>query len=199
MRTLFLGMRFLQVYFVCLLLLISAASCKSKKDVVSNNTVKQNPNTSEKLTNSTVEKTETKNVEVLVKKPDEILKEVGTLNQQLKVFVAAWYATPYKYGGADKSGIDCSHFSAKLYADVYQKTIAGPANAIEQQTINVKTENAQEGDLVFFKINGDKVSHVGVYIGDNKFVHASTKRGVIISDLNEAYYKKYYYKTGRLK
>ncbi|MHB8403786.1 MAG: C40 family peptidase [Bacteroidia bacterium] len=192
-------MRFLQVSSICLLVLISAASCESKKTVVSRISVKQKGDTPEKLLQNSITKTETKNEEVSEKKPEEILKGVGTLNEQLKIFVADWYATPYKYGGIDKNGIDCSRFSARLYAEVYQKNISYPANAIEQQTINVKTENAQEGDLIFFKINGDRVSHVGVYLGDNKFVHASTKRGVIISDLNEAYYKKYYYKTGRLK
>ena len=56
----------------------------------------------------------------------------------------------------------------------------------------------QEGDLVFFKIKSSAISHVGVYIGDNKFAHASSSKGVMISNLNEPYWSRYYYKGGRL-
>jgi lipoprotein Spr len=59
-------------------------------------------------------------------------------------------------------------------------------------------EELKEGDLVFFKINSRAISHVGVYLGDNKFAHASSSRGVMISNLNEPYWRRYYYKGGRL-
>ena len=52
---------------------------------------------------------------------------------------------------------------------------------------------------MFFKIESDKVSHIGVYLQNNKFVHASTKKGIHIDDLDEPYYKKYFYKGGRIK
>lgn len=193
-------MRFLWGYLFTFLLVSFLASCSAKKHTASTNTEKPKvANTQNTVTNNVPAKTTSSNEAVSKNKPEEILDEIGNTNQQLKTFIAAWYATPYKYGGSDKSGIDCSHFASKLCAEIYKKPVSGPASAIEQQTVTVKTTEAQEGDLVFFKINGDKVSHVGVYISDNKFVHASTKRGVIISDLNEAYYKKYFYKTGRLK
>ena len=57
----------------------------------------------------------------------------------------------------------------------------------------------QEGDLVFFKINSSQISHVGVYLANENFVHATLQSGVIISSLNEAYYSKYFFKGGRLK
>ena len=62
----------------------------------------------------------------------------------------------------------------------------------------VNKEDLKEGDLVFFKIKSKAISHVGVYLGNNKFAHASSSRGVMISNLNEAYWKRYYYKGGRL-
>lgn len=68
-----------------------------------------------------------------------------------------------------------------------------------QDVKKVPKEELKDGDIVFFKINGNKISHVGIYIGDNKFIHASTKRGVVINDLNEVYYKKYFYTGGRIK
>jgi lipoprotein Spr len=154
-------------------------------------------------------------METIEKRPDNaVVKEENSIKiseEEIKIetknisdktlanFIINWYGTVYKYGGADKRGIDCSHFATKLYADVYKKIITGPANSIEQETMGVKIADIQESDFVFFKIAGDKVSHVGVYVGNNKFVHASTKRGVIISDLNEPYYKKYFYKAGKLK
>jgi lipoprotein Spr len=60
-----------------------------------------------------------------------------------------------------------------------------------------KTE-LKEGDLVFFKIGSKSISHVGVYIGDNKFAHASSSKGVMISNLNDSYWQRYFYKGGRI-
>jgi lipoprotein Spr len=171
-------------------------SCKSKKTVATNYPKKQKTEVAEKRADEVAAKEESPTKV----SAEEIKTETKNISDKTLVnFISDWYGTVYKYGGADKHGIDCSHFAAKLYADVYKKTITGPASSIEQETTGVKTSDVQEGDLVFFKINGDKVSHVGVYVGNNKFVHASTKRGVIISDLNEPYYKKYFYKAGKLK
>ena len=64
--------------------------------------------------------------------------------------------------------------------------------------VGYRKEELKEGDLVFFKINSKSISHVGVYLGDDKFAHASSSKGVMISNLNEAYWKRYYYKGGRL-
>jgi lipoprotein Spr len=63
----------------------------------------------------------------------------------------------------------------------------------------IKKSALKEGDLVFFKIKQKRISHVGVYVGNNKFAHASVQNGVIISDLDEPYYKMYFYKGGRVE
>ena len=197
-------MRYLRVPFFCLILVLLATSCKSKKSVAVNHPAKQKTETVEKpaiKAVATEEKKESKPEEIEIKKPTEEIKiETKNISDKTLVnFISDWYGVTYRYGGADKHGIDCSHFAAKLYADVYNKKIAGAANTIEPLTATVKTTDMQEGDLVFFKIQQNKVSHIGVYIGNNKFVHASTKCGVIISDLDEPYYKKYFYKAGKLK
>ena len=62
----------------------------------------------------------------------------------------------------------------------------------------MKKDDLQIGDLVFFKTRGNRISHVGIYIGNNKFAHATTQRGVIISDMDEKYYKDRYQKSGRV-
>lgn len=118
-------------------------------------------------------------------------------NITLYSFIDEWYGVPYKYSGKSKSGIDCSGFTSLLLQKVYNKNIGGPATSIYEQCKSISKKDLREGDLVFFKIESDKISHVGVYLQNNKFVHASTKKGVIINDLNEDYYKKYYYKSAR--
>jgi len=63
----------------------------------------------------------------------------------------------------------------------------------------VPRDSLQEGDILFFKIRKGQISHVGIYLGNNKFAHASVHRGVVINDLNEEYYRKYFFRAGRPK
>ncbi len=119
-------------------------------------------------------------------------------NKKLVQFLDVWYGVPYKYGGADKNGIDCSHLVCKIFQDVYDKKIVGNAVDLEKMCDHVKESKLKEGDLVFFKIENKNISHVGVYIANNHFMHASSKRGVMISDLTEPYFKKYYHTAGRI-
>lgn len=119
-------------------------------------------------------------------------------NKRLVNFLDAWYGVPYKYGGADRSGIDCSHLASKVLQDVYNKRISGTASDLEKMSSHVKEGKLREGDLVFFKIGSKQVSHVGIYIANHHFMHASTKKGVMISDLEEPYFKKHYYTGGRI-
>ena len=121
------------------------------------------------------------------------------LNKKLIRFVDAWYSVPYKWGGAEKSGVDCSHLMCRVYKDVYDKKIAGTAVDLEKMSSHVKESRLKEGDLVFFKIESEKISHVGLYIANNKFLHASVKRGVMINSLEDKYYKKYFYSGGRIQ
>lgn len=120
-------------------------------------------------------------------------------NLKLYRFVDSWYGVPYKYGGKTKDGVDCSGFASTLLKDVYTINLAGSANSMYEACENVKEKDLKEGDLVFFKINSKKVSHVGVYLQNRHFVHASSSRGVVISCLDEAYYTKYFFKGGRPK
>ena len=63
----------------------------------------------------------------------------------------------------------------------------------------ISNNDLKAGDLVFFKIRGNSISHVGIYLKNNLFIHASVYRGVVVNDLNETYYKKYYFAAGRVK
>ncbi len=109
-----------------------------------------------------------------------------------------WIDTPYKYAGNSTSGIDCSGLTKKLYEKIYNLKLEGGSRTIYDQIVPVKNKSELiEGDLVFFKIRNNQISHVGVYLKDGKFIHATTQSGVIISHLSEPYYEKYYYSGGR--
>lgn len=127
------------------------------------------------------------------------VEEKSITNLKLYRFVDEWYGVPYKYGGKNKSGVDCSGFASALLRDVYAISLAGSAQTMYESCDHVAEKNLQEGDLIFFKINSKNVSHVGVYLQNRRFVHASTKRGITINNLDEAYYKKYFFKGGRPK
>lgn len=110
-----------------------------------------------------------------------------------------WAGTHYKYSGKTKKGIDCSGFVCRMYKDAYCIDLAGGSKDLFKTVCPLEKEELKEGDMVFFKIKKGQISHVGIYLGNNKFAHASVKQGVIISDLDEDYYKKYFFKGGRVQ
>ena len=120
-------------------------------------------------------------------------------NKKLYSFIDDWYGTPYLYGGKTKRGIDCSGFTIILYKEVFEKELSGSSASLYNQSEKISKAELKEGDLVFFKIDSKEISHIGIYLQNNKFVHATTKAGVMIDDLNEEYYKKYFEGGGRIK
>lgn len=127
------------------------------------------------------------------------VSESDIKNEKLYQFIDDWYGVKYKYGGKDKGGIDCSGLTAALYLAVYKKTISSNTKDLVNEVKKIKESDLREGDLVFFNTNGKSISHVGVYLQNHKFVHASTKKGVMISDMNEPYFKQTYVSSGRVK
>jgi len=107
----------------------------------------------------------------------------------LKAFVQEWEGVPYRYGGTSKSGVDCSGFVGVLYQEVYQKDLSRTTQELASTSKAVGKSALKEGDLVFFDMQGKKKSHVGVYLNDGSFVHASSSKGVIVSNLNTPYYQ----------
>lgn len=109
-----------------------------------------------------------------------------------------WYGTRYVYGGTTKRGVDCSAFVRAALKDAYGFQLPRTAREQYQASRRISTTELKEGDLVFFNTRGG-VSHVGVYLRNNKFVHASSSKGVIISDLYENYYMNRYIGAGRVE
>ncbi len=119
-------------------------------------------------------------------------------NMELLESVEEWYGTPYLYGGATKNGIDCSAFVQAVYTAAYAITV--PRTAREQYRASriISAIDLKEGDLLFFNTTGG-ISHVGIYLCNNKFVHASSSQGVVISDIFDNYYLKRYIGAGRIE
>ena len=142
----------------------------------------------------------TENVSVLQLKYALLLNtEVEFLkNENLLQGIDNWYGTRYRLGGTTKKGIDCSAFVGTIYASVFG--IALPRTARDQYrfTKRISRTELREGDLLFFNTRGG-VSHVGIYLQNNKFVHASVSRGVVISDMFEAYYLQRFIGAGRIE
>ena len=112
--------------------------------------------------------------------------------------VNEWLGVPHRMGGKDKSGIDCSGFTSVVLRSVYHKEIVGSSADMANKAKEINKSQLHEGDLVFFKIGGTRVSHVGVYLSNGYFAHATLKKGVLISSLSEPYYEKYYSGSGRI-
>lgn len=181
-----------------ILFLLLAYACKHQQKQVT--VVKKNPPKKEQVK---IKKTEE------VKKGNssgsgEFQQKLGIGQKQIKEnklysFIDEWYGVPYKYAGCQKSGVDCSCFTTILYEEVYNKKLARTAAEMFIACDKIEMKDAQIGDLVFFKIGGKNISHVGVLVKNRYFIHSSTSKGVILNSLEEAYYKTYFFCAGRVK
>jgi cell wall-associated NlpC family hydrolase len=123
----------------------------------------------------------------------EVARKTGkvTGDKSWDEVIAPWLGTPYKYGGSSKSGIDCSAFVGALYKEKLGKSL--PRTSREQFAQGSSVGSPQVGDLVFCKESTNaQVSHVGLFVGNNNFVHASSSAGVTVSSLSDSYWKPRY-------
>jgi len=119
---------------------------------------------------------------------------------KLGKFINEWLGVRYRLGGSTKKGIDCSQFTKRLYRDVYNLSLQDVAYKQWNQTKRIKKDSLQVGDIVFFRSRQSPSGwHCGIYIGNNRFVHAANKsEGVKISTLDEPRYLNSYKGAGRL-
>lgn len=122
-------------------------------------------------------------------------------NHKLYLASAEWIGVPYRAGGDSKRGTDCSGMVMQLYKTVYNIRLARSTDGLLKESNKVSRRNLREGDLVFFtsRASRKRVAHVGIYLKNGKFIHASTSKGVIVSALNEKYYTQYWLCGGRVK
>ena len=118
-----------------------------------------------------------------------------TKSQVLKHY-AQWEGVKYKFGGTGKTGIDCSAFTQKIYKNFDFQL---PRTTKEQIKLgkDVRKHELEFGDLVFFKTSNAS-RHVGIYIGDHNFIHASSTFGVTTSSLHNTFWSKKYEKSKRI-
>lgn len=117
-------------------------------------------------------------------------------NLSLFGFIDDWFGTRYRLGGSTKKGIDCSALTGALLLAVYGFSVPRTARQQYDASEHIEKEDLKEGDLVFFNTHGG-VSHVGVYLENDYFLHAST-HGVTISNLDDRYYSKRFICGGRV-
>lgn len=129
---------------------------------------------------------------VLLNTEVEKVKNITTFQ-----YIDGWLGTRYCMGGTTKRCIDCSAFTQSFYSALYNTTIPRTARNQYSAAQRVSKKELQEGDLVFFNTRGG-ISHVGVYLQNNKFVHATSSKGIMISDLSDSYWSKRYVAAGKL-
>lgn len=203
-------------YFYLLVVLLSFYSCTPARQVTTSKPPRKQPEfledisikpeigVSEKITPThkdvpgSVYSTDIEKCQYLQFKYAILMEEPveSVTNEKLISFLEDWYGIPYQYGGESRKGIDCSAFTSVMMDSVYGISLPRTAREQYARGERIKKTDLAQGDLVFFNTSGG-ISHVGVFLSNNKFVHASTSSGVMISDLDDAYFKRRYVGAAR--
>jgi hypothetical protein len=126
--------------------------------------------------------------------PDPTNRHVAAL---LDLYVHDWAGTPYRRGGLSRNGIDCSGFTMQTYQDVFGKNLPRTTEEQLEAGKKISQNGLKPGDLVFFK-TGIRQRHVGIYLSNSQFIHASATRGVTISDLDHGYWHDHFWQARRV-
>ena len=115
-------------------------------------------------------------------------------NHKLYLEAARWIGTPYRSGGSSTRGTDCTGLTSSIYRKVYNISLPRTTEEQKSMGVRVKKSNLKEGDLVFFSSDrkSRRVGHAGIYLKNHLFIHASSSRGVMISSLEEEYYRRHW-------
>lgn len=133
-----------------------------------------------------------------------IIEEIQIENQDKKnrpllQRIQFYLGTPYKFGGTSRRGMDCSGFVTTVYRESYNIKLARSTEKIYSQCQKIVDDLLMIGDLMFFLDRSkQKVGHIGIYLGEERFAHASVNNGVIISRIGEEYYRTRYLGGGRV-
>lgn len=118
------------------------------------------------------------------------------IRNRLLLAYADWAGTPYRYGGADRVGVDCSGFIQQVYRQLQGPGLPRTTEQLARVGQEVSVRQLQPGDLVFFR-TGWKQRHVGIYLGQGEFMHASTRQGVTLSRLDNPYWQQAWWMARR--
>ncbi|WP_404296639.1 C40 family peptidase [Halomonas sp.] len=107
-----------------------------------------------------------------------------------------WVGTPYRIGGTSFQGVDCSALVQNVFEETFRVSLPRTTGGQVSQGQPVSRGDLAPGDLVFFRPPG-RYDHVGIYLGEGRFMHASSSRGVMISRLENRYWKRHYWQARR--
>ncbi len=203
--------------YLSIFLLIAFTSCSSSEELLhpveyyaymrTNKAQKQVVAAQEEYESEYQEQTRERDRQIAYKYPQLQLKYADMLgvipvfitNLSLYKFIDEWYGVRYRLGGSTKAGIDCSAFVQQLFLAVYDLDVVRTAfDQFNNCWLETDFAKMREGDLVFFKTRGSRISHVGVYLMNRFFVHASSSQGVMISSLDDEYWVRRFAGAGRI-
>jgi cell wall-associated NlpC family hydrolase len=130
--------------------------------------------------------------------PEPVTPGARFENQKMMDLILAWMGTPYEYGGETRSGTDCSGFTMQMFKQSAGMSLPRTTEEQVKRGTPVGRDQLKFGDLIFFNTTGQNPSHVGIYIGDDMFAHASVSFGVTLSSMYSSYYKKRYTEARRI-
>lgn len=116
---------------------------------------------------------------------------------RLRAAAERWNGTPHEWGGASQRGVDCSGLVQSVFANQFDVRVPRTTKKQARAGRSVSADHLQPGDLVFFR-TGDKKRHVGIYLADGRFLHASASSGVTLSPLSRSYWQKHWWQGRRL-
>lgn len=128
--------------------------------------------------------------------PTRTLRHSDVVSQLEKAH-SEWRGTPYRLGGTTKRGVDCSAFVQITMRDYLRQTVPRSTDTQIRTGKRIRTNQLAPGDLVFFR-TGRRTLHVGIYMNEGRFLHASTSSGVMISRLNEPYWSRRFLQARRV-
>lgn len=185
------SLRALIIAFISLLLVASATSCHKDSSVKKRRDYNRETRHDKDAKPTDVEDWKTLNIKLSRRD-----------NKALYAELRSWLGTPYKYASSIKGeGTDCSGMVMEVFKKVYNKKLErNSAMIYEKNCKEINRDDLREGDLVFF-ITGrsGRISHVGIYLKERKFVHASSSKGVMVSDMQDKYWREHYAVSGRVK
>jgi lipoprotein Spr len=124
-------------------------------------------------------------------------------NLHLYTETSKWLGVKHIYGGNTRAGVDCSGLAMQIYSTVYGKKLKrSSADVLKYNCRKVRKKKLREGDLIFFQTGGGKKktpNHMGIYLKNHRFIHASSSHGVIVSNLDSPYYSRNWVAGGRVK
>jgi cell wall-associated NlpC family hydrolase len=169
------------VSLVAACVLFAACSPAARFTSAGSNTIAKTKISSKKSKSTKKKKSKTPTFSELRFSGSESPLQKSVLNEAKK-----WLGTPYCYGGENKKCTDCSGFVQTVFSSIGMQL---PRTAAQQFAAgeSISEIQAEPGDLVFFKKSG-RINHVGIYAGDDMFIHASSSRGVVLQSLNDKYY-----------